>query len=77
MCNQEKLVTLGTHNIGQRQSKTQKTKKMSNTGPTENRGLTQVLANDKQFAFLIRHLPCYSYGQDVFDTTLCKQVQMA
>ena len=68
---------MGTQNIGQRQSKIQKTKKMNNTGPTENQGWIQVLANDKQFVSLIRHPPCYSYGQDVFDTTLCQQVQLA
>jgi hypothetical protein len=38
MYNIETLVIMGTQNIGQRQSKIQKTKKMSNTGPTENQG---------------------------------------
>jgi hypothetical protein len=39
-------------------------KKMSNTDPTKN----QILAKGKQFLPLIRHPPCYSYIQDVFDT---------
>ena len=40
---------------------TQNTKKMSNTDPTKNGGLTQVLAKGKQFLLRIRHLPCYTY----------------
>jgi len=36
--------------------------------PTKNRGRTQVLAKSNQF------LPmCYSYVQNVLDTTMCKQ----
>ena len=42
MDNPEKLASLGTQNLGQRQTKqkntTQKTKKMSNTDPTKNQG---------------------------------------
>ena len=34
---------------------TQKTKKMTNTDPTKNRGWTQVLVKGKQFLPLIRH----------------------
>jgi hypothetical protein len=37
MDNPEKLASLGTQNLGQRQTK-QKTKKMSNTDPTKNQG---------------------------------------
>jgi hypothetical protein len=42
---------------------------MNNTDPTLNRGSTQVFKKVKQFLPLIRHPPCYSYKQDVFDTT--------
>jgi hypothetical protein len=41
MDNQETLVTLGTQDIGRRQTKhstTEITKKMNNTDPTKNRG---------------------------------------
>jgi hypothetical protein len=39
---------------------TQKTKKISNTEPTQKQtGWTQVLRNGQQFLFLIRHLQCY------------------
>jgi len=42
-----------------RNRKTQNTKKMSNTDPTKNGGLTQMLAKGKQFLLLIRHPPCH------------------
>jgi len=41
----------------------QKSKKMSNTDPTKNRGSAQVLAKGKQFLLLIIHPLYYSYIQ--------------
>jgi hypothetical protein len=49
---------------------TQKTRKMSNMYLTKNR-------EDMQFLSLIRHPPCDSYSQDVFDTTMCKLTQIS
>jgi len=40
---------------------TQKTKPMSNMDPIKSREGTQVLAKGKQFVFLIRDKPSYSY----------------
>ena len=76
MDNPETLATLGTQDIGRQQQQknnkknhtTQKTKKMSNTDPTNsvvNPGSLRV----KQFLPLIRHPPCHSCSQDVLDTT--------
>jgi len=42
----------------------------------QNRERSQVLAKGKQFLSFIRHPPCYSYSQDVLDTTLRKQAQI-
>jgi len=53
MDNPETLATLGTQDTGRRQAKhkstIQKIKKMSNTGPTKNLVLTQVVAIGKLF----------------------------
>ena len=46
------------------------------TNPTKIRGWTQVLTKLKQFMPLIRHMPCYSYSQNVLYTTMRKQTQM-
>ena len=58
MYNPETLATLDTQDTGQGKTKTentaQKTKKMSNTDPTKYRGLTHVLAKDKQFLLLLK-----------------------
>ena len=53
----------------------QKTKKMSNKDLIKNRGWTQVLANGK-ISCLLRYSPCYSYSQDMVDTTVHKQTQI-
>ena len=34
-----------------------------------------VIAKSKQFLPLIKHQSCYSYGQDMLDTTIRKQIQ--
>ena len=54
---------------------TQKTKKMSNTGPTKTWWWTQVLTKGKQFLLLIRHPSCYPCSQIASDTTTHIQVQ--
>ena len=41
----------------------QKTKEMSNTDHSKNRGWIEVLTKSKQFLLLIRYLQCYSYIQ--------------
>jgi hypothetical protein len=74
MYNPETLATLGTqaktknvqsrHRAKTKHNTTQKTKKTSNTDPTNNWGRTDVLANGKQFLPLIRYPPCYSYNED-------------
>jgi hypothetical protein len=61
MDNPETSATPGTQYTGRRQPKkekhntTQKTKKMSNTDPNQNRGVNPVLSNGKQFLPLIKH----------------------
>ena len=76
MDNPEILATLGTQDTERRQAKQKnhntETKKMNKTDPTKNRQLTQVLAKGKQFFSHIRHPPCYSLSQDVFDNTIRK-----
>jgi hypothetical protein len=46
---------------------------MSNTDHTNTRGRTQVLARVGHFLSLIRHPSCYSYIQDVLDTTMASK----
>jgi hypothetical protein len=46
-----------------KQTITQRSKKMSNTDPIKNWGWTQVLAKCKQLLLLIRHQPNYSFNQ--------------
>ena len=53
----------GTQNIKPHNRTTQKTIKISNTDPSKNQGWTHMLKKGKQFLFLIRHPPCYSYIQ--------------
>jgi hypothetical protein len=65
MDNSETQATLGTK-TSKAQKTPQKTKKRGKTNPTKTkRGWTYGLANDKQFLFLIRHSPCYSYSQGI------------
>jgi len=68
MDNPETFATLGTQDTERRQTKhknrKQKTKKMSKTDLTKNRGGTQALAKGKQFLHLTRHIPCNPYSQD-------------
>jgi hypothetical protein len=54
MDNPEALETFGTQDTDRRQIQ-QKIKKMSNTDPPKNRGLSHVIANGKQLLFLITH----------------------
>ena len=66
MDNPETLATLCPHDTVRRQTKqntTQKTKKMSNTYSTKNRGWTQVLTRGRQFLLLIRHTSFASFNQ--------------
>ena len=35
-----------------------------------------MLGKGKSFLLLIRHPPCYTYSQEVFDTTTCTQTQI-
>jgi hypothetical protein len=49
---------------------------MINTDPTKKRWWTQVFVKGKQFLSLLRHTSCYSYNQEVFDTTMRKQTQV-
>ena len=49
---------------------------MSGTDPSKNWGCIQVPAKGKQCLPLRRHLPCYSYIQDVYDTTMHKHAQI-
>ena len=51
-------------------NKPEKTKKMSNTDPTKNRGDSQASAKGKQVQPLIIHPPHYSYSPNVLDITL-------
>ena len=71
-----------TSNIGYTRQRTRqtkqkslskKTKKMSNTDHTNTRGRTQVLARVGHFLSLIRNPSCYSYIQDVLDTTMASK----
>jgi hypothetical protein len=77
MDNPELLAILGTQDKEQRQTKqkslSKKTKKMSNTNHTNTRGRTQVLARVGHFLSLVRHPSCYSYIQDVLDTTMASK----
>ena len=58
------------HNTAQKSNR-----KISNTDPTKTMVNTSALES-KQFMSLIRHPPCYSYGQDVLDTSIHKQTQI-
>ena len=49
---------------------------MINIDPTKKRWWTQVFVKGKQFLSLLRHTSCYSYNQEVFDTTMRKQTQV-
>ena len=49
---------------------------MSYTDPTKNRRWSQMLTKGKKFLSLWRHPACYSYIQDVFDTTMRQQTQI-
>ena len=56
---------------------TQKRDKMSNTtDPSINQRWYHVLAKGKQFLLLKRTPLCYSYSQDVLDTTTRKQARI-
>jgi hypothetical protein len=74
MDNHEWTITNGqfrdTGNIGHEDKQSTKDptedQKERQTNPTKTkRGWTYGLANDKQFLFLIRHSPCYSYSQGI------------
>jgi len=61
MDNPEKLATLGTLDIGQRQAKHKRnTESQKKKNLTENRRWTQDPAKGKQFLPLVRHPLCYS-----------------
>ena len=80
MNNPETLATLDKQDTGRRLTKhnkhrtTQKYKRMSTRPPPKTgRGWTKVIGKVKYFMSFIRHPQCYSYSQDVFDTTIGKQ----
>ena len=50
--------------------------KISSTDFIINWGWTQVVIKSKQFLPLIKHLLCYLYSQDMFDTTIPKQTEI-
>jgi len=54
----------------------QRTKKMIYPNHTKILGWTQAPTKDTQILPLIRHQPCYSHSQDVFDITMSKQLQI-
>jgi len=66
MDNPETIATLDTQDTWRRTNKTENTThKTKMPDHTKNRGWTHVLAKGKQFLFLIRHPPCYSYIQSI------------
>ena len=53
-----------------KQRKNHKTTEKKNDEPYQNPGWTQMLGKGNQYLPLIRHPACYSYIQDMFDTSI-------